>query len=153
MLLGGELFDLIERVKSLDVKDLLFYVFSKDEVKQFVIDLNTRNQLFDEGVDSKDEFLGEYAASTLVSKQRRFGSQFPEHITLFEKGDFYKTWSVNVDKNGIITISADGQKEDIDLFEKYGKDVLGLTNDSIQLLIPFIQPFALEYVIKTVCGT
>jgi len=105
-----------------------------EEVKQEIIRLNTRDQMFDKGVDSLNRSLGVYSARSVQEFGKRKG-----RIQLFDEGSFYASFIVRVDRGGI-TISADTIKTGddgvtTDLAVRYGIDILGLTDESQHTLI------------------
>lgn len=138
--------DILERVVSLDEDAAFFFVFSIKDNQAKIIELNTMGQLFNEGVDSLNRLLGDYAPSTRESKIRRFGASFPSHITLFEEGDFYDSFKVKVFNNGKFEITANTQKNDTDLAQRYGEEIIGLTEESTEILSEFVVKDLVQYV-------
>ena len=105
-------------------------VFDRDDIKDEIIRLNTEEQLGELGVKSDGELVSPdgYAPSTI--NERILAGLQTQHMDLKFTGEFWDSWEVQAGKDFII-IRADGQKEDRNLFEIYGEDVLGLTDDSI----------------------
>ena len=104
-------------------------------MQQFVVFLNTEKQLF-EGVDANEASLksigGDYAPITKFLKAQK-GQPF-DRITLKDTGDFYDSFSVEALQDAII-IEADSIKEGYDLRDRWGQDILGLSEPSIGILI------------------
>lgn len=123
---------LFENAKNLDT-DRVWVLAIDEEVKQEIIRLNTRDQMFDKGVDSLNRSLGVYSKRSV----EEFGKR-PGRIQLFDTGDFYASFSIIVDRGGI-TIRATtikvGEGGVEDLAVKYGIDILGLTPNSLDLLL------------------
>jgi len=121
-------------------------LFQNPTFRKLIIDLNTQEQLFEQGIDSKGRSLGEYSIATIEGTRNFLGKkqkgQRFDHITLKDTGDFYKSFAVQLEGT-TIRITADGQKEDTNLFQEYGIDIVGLTEDSMSVLataaIPIIQ--------------
>lgn len=158
MITWGRLTDLIKNGKGLMQESALFFVFSQDHIQQFAIDLNTGSpnnneygQLFLNGVDSKGVLLtktgGEYAPMTKDLK--RFDGLPFDHVTLYQDGDFYRTWEF-IQKGDSFTLRADTIKEGSDLRERWGDDIVGLTNESIQKLAKEVLPEIIEYVLRQI---
>lgn len=146
----------VNKLKQLNTQkgrnEVLKSVFDDEDVKEFVIGLNTDGddvgQLYFFGIDSTGDKLLPYAKRTVEIKKLE-GLPF-DRTTLFHEGDFYKTFVVKVFKNHFtinanpIKIDEDGEKSN--LFENYGEDILGLTDDSKEELVDFI----LDEIIKEV---
>lgn len=83
-----------------------------------VIDDITRKQLFDKGEDGQGISLGTYALKTIVIKLEK--GQPTNRVTLKDTGAFYRSFKLTT--KGLIT--ADDEKEDVALTERYGEDIL-----------------------------
>lgn len=128
-----------ENAKALQEKKILFTIYNKSDVQQFIIDLNKIGQLFKKGIDIEENVIGRYSQTTeILNPEKKAGTPY----TLKDTGDFYKTFRVKVNSNGSFTISADTIKEENDLLE-YG-DILGLTKPSLNELIKEILPIFIE---------
>jgi hypothetical protein len=131
---------ILDAVANLDERKVWFFAVNKD-VQDEIIRINTEEQLEEQGVDSLGRPLGDYSPLTIVYK--RMKGQRYDHITLKDTGDFYNSWKVTVRVNDI-EIDADDQKEDTALFEVYGVDVLGITEENMR----YIKDMILENYIK-----
>lgn len=112
------------------------------EFQRFIIDLNTEGQLFEKGIDSLGDSLGEYAATTIEGTanfegKKDKGQRF-DHITLKDTETFYKSFAIKV-QNGGFLITADPNRGDTNLFDDFGKEVVGLTDESLQIVIDAIK--------------
>lgn len=103
-------------------------------IRDLITFLNTDDQLGDDSIDSLGNKLfnkftnrDSYAAS---DEKGRGGNPY----TLNDTGAFWDSWKVAV-LSGRIIIDADPFKEDTNLFDEYGVDVLGLTDENLQVLI------------------
>ena len=119
-------------------------VFNDSEVTREIDILNTDEQLFNQGVDSLNDPLPEYSETsvTLYGKPRG-------RIKLYDEGDFYNSFKIRATRNSII-IEADTEKEDTDLAEVYGIEILGLTDLSLSRLLEITVPKYINYVINEV---
>jgi hypothetical protein len=136
---------LIKKLESLTPDSILREILNDDRMKEFVIELNTEgqstSQLFEQGVNSEGRSLKDvggnrftdsgYSPFTIEEKKKR--GQRVDHITLKDTGDFYGSFVV---KGGVdfIEITADGQKADTTLFEEWGVDIVGLTEENLNIL-------------------
>jgi len=116
----------ISNLKSYDVeKELLNVVQNNEDV---IRDLNTEDQLFQKGIDSKGNKLPTpYAPFTIAIKQQK--GQPTDRITLRDEGDFHNSFFVNADKFPI-RIDATDEKRD-KLVREWGEDIFGLTEQSL----------------------
>lgn len=156
MLTWGRLSDLINNAKGLDVNQALFFVFSQDHIQLFAIELNTGSpnnndfgQLFLHGVDAEGVNLmqigGDYAPITKDIK--RFEGLPFDRITLYQDGDFYRSWEF-IPKDDEFILRADTVKEGEDLQDRWGSNLVGLTNESISLLNQEVLPELINYILR-----
>jgi len=134
---------LLDAIAQLDESKMWFFAVDKD-VQDEIIRLNTEEQLEEQGIDSLGREIGDgdgYSPLTIMYKKMK-GQRY-DHITLKDTGEFYNSWVVRVTVNDI-TIDANDQKEDTALFEVYGVDVLGLTEENLT----YIKEMILENYIK-----
>lgn len=156
MITWGRLTDLVKNGKGLTYESTLFFVFSQEHIQLFAIELNTGSpnndeygQLFLEGVDSKGVPLlnigGEYAPITKDLK--RFEGLPFDRVTLYQDGDFYKSWEF-IQKADSFVLRANTLKDGEDLQERWGSDIIGLTNESIQELAKEVLPEIIDYILS-----
>jgi hypothetical protein len=126
-------------LRRVDIDLILQQIIDQQKFKQEIIRLNTEEQLFNRGIDSTGRTLesigGEYADSTIVRKIRAGQPTFP---TLKDQGDFYASFIVEVGK-GYFDIDANPIKEGQSLFTRWGEDVLGLADESLQKIINMVR--------------
>lgn len=141
------LFDVIEKYESLDFDFVMESIFDSD-LQELLIDLN-QQQLFQLGEDSEGRVLFSfsplqpYAPFTIKVKQE---TGLPtDRLTLFQTGEFYGSFTVSY-ANGIFTFDADGQKEDQNLFNEFGIDVLGLNETSKEIAGDFIKDMIIFFI-------
>lgn len=129
---------IFNQIATLEIDNVMLEVWNQQKVKDIIIDLNRISQLYNSGIDSNGKSLGNYAESTIIRKKRK--SQPYDHITLNDTDEFYQSFEVYAFKGGF-EISAntikrgDGLSEDVNLTEKYGQYIIGLTEISKDLLI------------------
>ncbi len=130
---------LTDRVAKLDEGIILNRFVELPIVQKFILDLNRVDQLFNKGVDSKNRALGVYTPFTINSKNER-GVPVPSdfHITLFDTGQFYSTFVIIPGKD-FFEIDANPIREDTNLFEDFGEDIIGLNDENLQILIDFFK--------------
>ena len=125
------------RLAKTDVTKALVKILNKKSIQKFITDLNTKVQLFDMGEDSRGVELmavgGTYAPSTIRIKQKK--RQPTNRITLKDTGDFYKTFDVVVNNNASFRIEADTMKGGQNLEDRWGEDIVGLQEESIELVL------------------
>lgn len=108
-------------------------VFNTQEIKDEIIYLNTIEQLYEKGIDSEGlELFPFYSESTILYKKEN-GQRF-DHVTLNDTGAFYDSFEVIVSKDYFL-INADPMKDDDNLLDIYGEDVLGLTEESKRKIV------------------
>lgn len=124
----------------------------------FIIELNTRKQLFDKGIDSRGRKLsdigGNYSGYTLqISEEKGRPKRGSDLIDLHDTGDFYNSFRVFLDGQSDFIITADTIKDTTDLLAEWGKDILGLTEESLELLVLRAKLILIPYVKSVILGT
>lgn len=135
-MLFGRVRKVLDNIIALDETAIINSILLDKGFQRFIISLNQNEQLFDEGIDALGKSLGEYSDFTKELKKAD-GQRF-DHITLLDTGDFYKSFKIKVENGGFL-IEADPQKEDSNLFDDFGKDILGLTDENLQIVIDAIR--------------
>jgi len=122
----------LKKLQNGGLIDVIQIVIKKNEKK--VVELNTNNQLFKQGVDSVGDrgtaIEPSYARSTISIKKKK--GQPTNRVTLKDTGDFYKNTGVDFASKDFLITNHD--KKYGKLIEKYGDNILGLTGDSRKLL-------------------
>ena len=124
----------INVVTKLNNYKLFELLFKDKEFKDFILELNTQTQLYDQGVGSDGNSIGKYSNYTINIKKEK--GQPTDRVTLKDTGEFYKSFRVRwiASGNGMIQITANTMKEDTDLLVAWGKEILGLNEDSLSQL-------------------
>jgi len=137
----GELF---QRVEALDIIHAWFYAFDKD-IEHYVLYLIQKEQLVDLGVNDEGKIIGRY--SKLTEKLNPLKKQGTPY-TLLDSGEFFKSMIVKVLKDSFI-VDGDGNKTNfigtINLFEKYGDKIVGLTEYNKEQLIERLKENYIKY--------
>lgn len=130
-----EVYKILDRaIKLNEGKAFVFAVDSR--VKKLIINLNTRNQLGEFGIDALGDSLGEYAPFTVHKKETEGQGigKITDHITFFDTGDYWKSWTITVNREAI-TITVD-QAKFSELVNDLGfaPEHVGLTPDNLNKL-------------------
>ena len=147
--------DLCRRVIGLEREaDKLFVEILKDDLVQAqIIDFNLE-QMYEGGIDSEGNSLGQYAQITVSYWKplaRSLGNDGrTDHITLKDTGEFYKSFRIKLESDGF-KITADTIKEDTDLAKIY-PDVIGLTKESKAMVSELITPYLVEAIREQILG-
>lgn len=133
----------LEFYANLDINKVLFSVYKDNLVRLEILDLNRLDQLFDKGIDSDGVVIGLYTPRTelLSGGKKKAGT----HFTFFDTGKFFSTFKLIPLKTSF-RIQADGQKDEDNLFDKYGKNIVGLTQENIDFLPEILTPKILQWV-------
>lgn len=111
-------------------------LFLDKDFKNLIIKLNTEEQLFKKGINSQGISLeaigGGYSAYTIFLKEQK--GQPIDKVTLKDTGEFYKSFDVILTGTDF-KITADTIKGDKDLLREWGEDILGITDDNLNVLI------------------
>jgi len=153
--------ELLDKMLKFDFNAAMNQVLANKSMQDFIIRLNTRDQLFLKGEDSTGVKLsaigGGYAPKTikiaLEEKNNTFtyldvtvSKEVGGSPILYDDGDFFATFRIKLGKD-FLEIVADGKKEDgKDLLVEWGPNVLGLTEENLQILIDEIRPQFIEIV-------
>lgn len=153
------LLNLAKRAMALDENYLLNIILADVELQKAILDLNRIGQLFEQGVNSQGVPLKEiggsmftesgYSPYTIMIKEEK--GQRTDHITLRDTGAFYGSFVLILGDKEFI-IDADPIKEDgTDLFREWGEDILGLTEESREILKGFVlerlRPVIMDYLL------
>lgn len=139
---------LANRIKSITVLELLKHLSESKDFTDLIIELNTQKQLFNKGIDSTGKSLesigGFYSFETVNIKNEK--GQPTDRVTLKDSGDFYNSFRVFLNNKGFV-ITADTIKDTDNLIDRWGADILGLTDESLstlrdkakQIIIPYVR--------------
>lgn len=102
-----------------------------------ILDLNIEDQLFQQGIDSDGQAITPGYTPLTISIKRQKG-QPTDRVTLRDEGDFHRSFQISYgnDAFGIYATDQKAQK----LERKYGKEIFGLTDQSLQEAIDLTKP-------------
>lgn len=145
-----------DRIKNIDkaIKGLEKEVLrSLKRHDNLVVDYITDVQLFENGEDGQGRRLRsgitgkENYSITTVEQKKAKGQRF-DHFTLKDEGDFYASYKLTA--NGLVI--ADTQKDDQDLVETFGFDILVLSDKGQDVMIDeFLRDDLRGYFRKQIC--
>lgn len=122
-------------VKKLNQDKILKEIFEDKDLQLDIINLN-KDQMYEQGVDSKGVTLGEYHPRTVEEKIKK--GQRHDHITLKDTGEFYDSIKIKNEKERIV-ITGDMEKPDTDLEIIY-PNALGLTDENLKAVQGLVTP-------------
>jgi len=130
----ASLYKLCDNAIKIDVSKIFIKVVDNEETRNFIIDLNRFSQLYEKGESSTGEVVGFYSFATEIITEGR--KKAGDHYDFYDTGDVYKSFEVNIYEKEF-TISADTQKFNVDIQQKYLKrgNILGLSGESKDKLI------------------
>ena len=133
-----------DNAKNLNQTQLLIEVFTNARIKFEIIDYITVEQLYIKGEDGLGDKLKQYSPFTISEKQRK-GDTF-DRTTLNDTGKFYASFKVLVN-NGEVKVYANDLH---DLTDRYGENILTLSDEGIEKIKPKVIEIAQRYVIETI---
>lgn len=146
-LMNTRIGELLNKATRITFADVWKEVFKDEQFKTEILDWIRWDQLYNEGVDEFGQIIGTYSRYTeILNPEKQEGTPF----TLYDTGEFYNSLMIEV-FNDYIEINGDGLKVDefgqtTDLFEEYGYEIIGLTDESKEKLAQeLIERFNIEY--------
>jgi hypothetical protein len=127
-----------------------WFDFFTTQNKVRILDMIRISQLKEKGVYKDGDVIGFYSEATewITNGEKQAGDPY----TLDDTGAFYRSMFITVYKD-LFEINADAQKDDTNLFNKYGTGIVGLTNENESLLIEMIKRHYYDYIRKVLFGT
>ena len=120
--------------------------------ESYIVDLNAEEQLFEQGINRLGVEISDYAPYspvTIAIKEAK--GQPTNRVTLRDEGDFESSFYLEVGDKQFEIKASDFKTED--LIKKYGRQILGLTNENIAKLIwQYVYPDLLTKAKKTIYG-
>ena len=150
----GKIDDLRRRVAEFNTKlengliiqDIIF------ENEAYIVDMNAEEQLFEQGINRLGVDIMDYrpyTPLTIAIKEEK--GQPTNRVTLRDEGDFESSFYLEVGDKQFEIKASDFKTED--LIKKYGRQILGLTNENIAKLIwQYVYPDLLTKAKKTIYG-
>lgn len=137
----GPFFQMLRNIETFD--PLVECINACVPIKEKIIELNRDDQLYEQGIRADGTSLPAYKQNTIQEKEYK-GQRF-DHMTLRDTQHFQSSMKVEI-KDGSVEIVADDEKVDnegnpVFLKEKYGEEILGLTDENLQFIIDkYIRP-------------
>jgi hypothetical protein len=124
----------LQRARTITHETVWRAVLNDGMFRNWILDLVRQKQLFQQGVDENNDIIGVYSELTeLIKPEKKAGTPY----TLYDTGEFYKSMFIIVFADSFI-IDADplkrGMSGQINLFDKYGEGIVGLTEESKTIL-------------------
>ena len=145
----------INKLEALNLNEIIAEVLRQQPVQDYIIDLNTNVQLFEQGVGADGDKLTPPYAESYKKKKARLGLP-TSHISLYLSGGYYDGWTVFIGKDYFqimapIAVLARGFSLTDFLTGKYG-DYQGLTDKSLDKLREKITPQIIRIFEKKLSG-
>ena len=131
----------LAKMNRSQIQAVLVKVLKQKATQKFIINLNTKVQLFQQGENSLGVKLtqigGEYTSLTKRIKKKK--GQPTNRVTLFDTGDFYGSFEVGGESDADFIIDSDPMKGDYDLFSRWGEDVEGLNEENMKKVLDYLE--------------
>nr|DAD82477.1 MAG TPA: hypothetical protein [Siphoviridae sp. ctHMI2] len=118
----------------------------------YIIDMNAEEQLFERGINRLGVEIMDYAPYSPVTIEIKEAKGQPTNrVTLRDEGDFESSFFLEVGDKQFEIKASDFKTED--LIKKYGRQILGLTDENIAILIwQYIYPDLMDEAKKQIYG-
>lgn len=104
------------------------------ENEYIITDMNSEDQLYEQGINRLGVNIMDYAPySSLTIEIKKEKGQPYNRVTLLDEGDFEQSFYVEADTQQFTIKAADWKTED--LIQRYGRQILGLTEENKIILI------------------
>ena len=112
--------------------------------EDIIVYLNAQEQLYEKGINALGVHISDYMPyKPLTIRIKKMKGQPTDRVTLRDEGDFEKSFYLSVNNKEFEIKASDWKAED--LVKKYGKDILGLSEDNKNELVKsYIIPAILE---------
>lgn len=118
----------------------------------YIVDMNAEEQLFERGINRLGVEIMDYAPYTpeTIEIKKALG-QPTNRVTLRDEGDFESSFFLEVGDKQFEIKASDFKTED--LIKKYGRQILGLTDENIAILTwQYIYPDLMDEAKKQIYG-
>lgn len=143
----ADILQVAERLSKINVEQVLIKILSRPKTQEFIIELNTQVQLYNEGENSLGVKLsavgGSYTRRTREIKKAK--GQPTNRVTLYDTGEFYDSFTVKPTASADFIINSDPIKIDertgqvTNLFFRWGKDVEGLNPENMEKVLKYLE--------------
>jgi hypothetical protein len=120
--------------------------------ESFICDMNAEQQLFEQGVNRLGVKISDYAPySPYTIEIKKMKGQPTDRVTLRDTGDFHESFYITVGNDRFEIKASDWKTEK--LMKKYGRGILGLTQENLaELIWQYIYPELLKTAKETIYG-
>lgn len=134
---------LLNNAIRLDENLIIDEILSDKAFQSFIINLNTEEQLFKQGINALNVKLsdigGPYSELTMeLSALDGRPKKSRDHVDLRATKKYHDSFKITLNKNNL-AITSDPIKDGTSLFERWGKEIEGLTPENLQLVIDEIR--------------
>lgn len=113
---------------DLNIRNILY------ENEAFIIDMNATDQLYDQGINRLGVSIDSYEPySEYTIELKKQKGQPTDRVTLHDEGDFAGSFFLDVGTDRFEIRAGDGKTQE--LIRKYGRQILGLTDENLKDLI------------------
>lgn len=122
------------------------------ENEAYIVDMNAEEQLFEQGINRLGVEISDYAPYGPVTIEIKEAKGQPTNrVTLRDEGDFESSFFLEVGTKQFEIKASDWKTEE--LIKKYGRQILGLTDENIAILIwQYIYPDLMNEAKKQIYG-
>ena len=143
----GPFYSMANKVASFQARINQEVIMAAAPAKKKMIELNRDDQMFERGVKADNTRIGDYAASTRIYKKE--AGQRHDHMTLRDTAAFHESIDIEFGDSEFVFTANDKKINDKggtdSLLEIHGKEILGLTDDSLNFIKDkFIKPNLIE---------
>ena len=120
--------------------------------ESYIVDMNAEVQLYEQGINNLGVDIADYAPySPLTIEIKQSKGQPTNRVTLRDEGDFESSFFLEVGNTQFEIKASDWKTEE--LIHRYGRQILGLTDENISVLIwQYINPDLSKAVKNSVYG-
>lgn len=143
----SRLHKMLENGLTLSIEDAWIIAWEDADFREWVLDLIREKQLFEKGEDKDGSVIGVYSEYTeMLNPDKIAGTPY----TMKDTGYFFGSLFIDDWMGGEhVTIDGDGEKDDNDLFEKFGYGIIGINQGNLSLVREEIKKKFIKYVKET----
>lgn len=125
---------------------------SLQDNEAYIVELNSEDQLFEKGENNLGVKIEDYRPySALTIEIKRFKHQPYDRVTLRDSGDFHRSFYLQIGDDYFEIKASDSKTTD--LIKKYGRQILGLTDQNIaEVIWTYLYPDLIIYRNKYLYG-
>jgi hypothetical protein len=135
-----------------NVTQVLIKILEQKSTEKFIVNLNTRVQLYKDGENSEGVKLstigGSYKPSTIAIKKAQRPRRPTNRVTLYDTGKYHKTFTATPTASADFIIDSDPMKGSFDLFERWGEDVEGLNDENMNKVLDYLEAKFWAYIFR-----